>query len=172
MEGQTQQITLIFKEKNNKKLTIELPPSTPIKDTIESLNEYFQVSESNGVKLYRLDNKSGLLDENKTFAEEGVNPGDILYGYVQGLQYTIFATNTHNNKSCRLELDKTATLQSVRDVIAKNVGLSRGGFAFYRDPVINENGAEPLDPNKTFEELEIPPLGNIYVREVNEGGCF
>jgi len=58
----------------------------------------------------------------------------------------------------------------VKDVIAKNVGLNRGNYEFFREPVINDGGIPPLDENKTFEELEIPPLGNIYVKQQNEGG--
>jgi len=133
-----------------------------------SLNEYFQVSVNNGVKLYRSENRTGILDENKSFQQETLNPGDTLFGFVQEIQYTILVINTHNNKSARLELERTATLRSVRDSLAKSVGLNRGNFGFFKDPVAS--GGVPLDENKTFEELDIAPLGSVYLREDNEGG--
>jgi len=122
------------------------------------------------VKLYRTENKKDMLDENKSFQIEGLNPGDTLFGFVQELQYTVFVTNTHNNKSCRLELNRTATLKSVKEILARGVGFNKGDCAFYKEPVINDGEHNALDENRTFDELGIPPLGNVYLRETNVGG--
>ena len=81
---ESSKIKIIFMEKNKKELTIEVELNSQISETLQSLNEYFQVPQTNGVKLYKRENKVLQLDENSTFLQENVRDGDTLYGHVEG----------------------------------------------------------------------------------------
>jgi len=164
-----QEITILFKQKNDKRLTLEIPTEALIKDTITLLDEHFNVGTDLGVTLYKDEARKYLLNDAKTFPDEGINPKDTVYGYVQAPPFAIKISKIGDVKEYLLEVDPKSNLGSLRSFIDAQYHPTRP-IVFLRRELASETNPQ-LEADKTFEELNIGATQKIYFKEDYEGGC-
>jgi hypothetical protein len=162
---------LILLPETNSQVTIDVNDSTKINDIIVAINNYFELEYLFAFHLY---SKNRLLNEEKILQEEEINENSIISAISKQRIFSVKATNVYNNKNTTFELEKNATLNSIKATLPLLLGL-QNEFDFYSKRVFNEQAWEKevrLDLTKPFNKLELPDKSSIYIREINSGNSF